>query len=117
VSESTEHNPASAGDIKVTRDLCFSDFAKDHLPMTGTKLDIGHILNKKIYITGYKVAPSKYEGKSVNGNCLTIQYQMDGTEHITFTGSGVLQDQLKQYSDQLPFWATIVQIDRFYTLT
>lgn len=92
--------------------------------LTGTKYHIDAILNREIHLTGYKVAPSKYEG-----DALTIQYEIeepltengqaviddDGNpvtgwvEHITFTGSKALMRQLEGVEITEPLRAKIIK--------
>ncbi|MCX5818995.1 MAG: hypothetical protein NT047_03665 [Deltaproteobacteria bacterium] len=91
----------------------FGDFAKDHVPLDGSKLKIADILNKEIMITGYRVKNSKYNATS----CLTIQFMMGDEKHVAFTGSQVLLDQCKSYEAEIPFIATVKRIDRYYSFT
>lgn len=94
----------------------FSDFAKEHIPLDGDKIKIDAILNKEIEVLAVRIKPSKYGNKGT-GSCLTIQFMMDGKRYVSFTGSGVLTDQAKQYQQELPFMATIKKIDKYYTFT
>lgn len=91
----------------------FGDFAKDHVPLDGTKLKIADILNKEILITGFRVKNSKYNATS----CLTVQFIMGDEKHVAFTGSQVLLDQCKSYEAEIPFITTIKRIDRYYSFT
>jgi len=91
----------------------FGDFAKEHMPLDGTKLRIGDILNKEILVLGFKVKKSKYNPML----CLTIQFNLGGETHVAFTGSMVLLDQLKAYEGELPFIATIKQIEKYFLFT
>jgi hypothetical protein len=91
----------------------FGEFAKGHVPLDGTKLKIGDILNTEITVMGYRVKSSKYN----QAPCLTIQFSLAGETHVAFTGSQVLLDQLKEYEGQLPFLATVKKIDRYYSFT
>lgn len=62
---------------------------------------------------------SKYQQSSAP-ECVTIQFEYPdkpGEKYVIFTGSTVLSDQLQKYKDELPFFATIKKIDRYYTLT
>lgn len=91
----------------------FSDFAKEQSPLEGSKLKLEDIVNKEILVLGYRVKPSKY-GKAP---CVTIQFVLNEEKHILFTGSTILKEQLEKYNDQLPFYATIKKVDRYYTFS
>lgn len=98
--------------------------------LTGTKYHIDSILNREIHLTGYKLAPSKFNDNS----SLTLQYSIletqtetapDGTqrpviddegqpvttwvEHITFTGSQALIRQLEGVQITEPLRAKIIK--------
>ena len=94
----------------------FSDFAQESGPLDGSKVKIDEILNKEIEVIGFKLKESKYT-KSNSSQCLTIQFIMDGSRHVVFTGSSVLMEQMKKYQDEIPFIATIKKIDKYYTLS
>lgn len=94
----------------------FSDFAEEESPMEGDKVRIDSILNQEILITGYKVKKSKYVKKG-SDQCLTVQFETEGSKKIFFTGSNVLLDQLDKYGHEIPFVATVKKIDRYYTLS
>ena len=103
--------------------------------LTGTKYHIDAILNREIHLTGYKLAPSKFN----NEQSLTLQYEIeeqltetgadgqsrpviddDGNavsgwvKHITFTGSQALIRQLEGVEITEPLRAKIIKqpIDR-----
>jgi len=46
-------------------------------------------------ITGYKITKSKFK----EDNYLAIQYELEGEQHVTFTGATVLIEQLKKYGE------------------
>lgn len=94
----------------------FSDFAKEHVSLDGEKVKIDSILDVELEIIAFRINQSKFNSKG-NNSCLTIQFIKEGKKYITFTGSGVLLDQAKMYSDELPFIARIRKIDRYYTLS
>ncbi len=94
----------------------FSEFATEEPPLAGDKLKLDDILNKEIMVTWYKVRESKYSKKN-SQTCLALQYEIDGKRYITFTGSTVLLDQIVRYRDQIPFLATVVKVDRYYTFS
>lgn len=94
----------------------FSDFAKEHRPLDGTKKTIEAILDKEIKVLAIRVKPSKYNAKGC-GSCLTIQFILNGERCVAFTGSNVLTEQATQYQSELPFVTVIRKIDRYYTFT
>ena len=94
----------------------FCDFSEEVRPLDGEKITINLILNKEVEITGHKIRASKYE-KNKTGQCLMLQMMVDNEKRVLFTGSDVLIDQLKKYGDNVPFFATIIKIDRYYTLS
>lgn len=93
----------------------FSDFATDDRPLPGTKVKIDSILNKEILVTGYRLTESKY--KTNSPRCLTVQFERDGEQHVFFTGSAVLINQLDKYGKEIPFLATLKKVERYYTLS
>lgn len=106
--------------------LKFSDVQKDDgSTLTGDKYHIDVILNRTIRLTAYRITPSKYKGE-----CLVVQYkiyeevkdekgdiiydengkpQRDWVEHVTFTGSETLANQLKGIDIIEPIEAKIVK--------
>lgn len=92
----------------------FSDFAQEQGPLDGEKVKLDSILNLEIMVTGFKLKTSKF-GTSNSGQCLTVQFEIDETRKIFFTGSEVLSEQLAKYSEEIPFMAKIKKIDRYYT--
>lgn len=112
--------------FKVLNMKKFSDLVpKTTGNLTGTKYHIDSILNREIHLTGYKLAPSKYN----NDPSLTLQYEIeepltdggkpviddDGkpvsgwVEHITFTGSQALIRQLDGVEITEPLRAKIIK--------
>lgn len=122
--------------FKVPNMKKFSDLVpKTTGNLTGTKYHIDTILNREIHLTGYKLAPSKFN----NDQSLTLQYEIeeqltetgadgqsrpviddDGNavtgwvKHITFTGSQALIRQLEGVEITEPLRAKIIKqpIDR-----
>lgn len=92
----------------------FSDFAQEEPVIEGSKAKMKEILDKEIEVLGYKLSSSKYKHGE---ECLTLQFEIDGKKHIVFTGSSVLIEQCKKYKNEIPFLATIKQIDKYYTFT
>jgi ribosomal protein S8 len=91
----------------------FSEFADEKPQLEGEKKKIIDVLNTEILITDYRIASSKYKEKRY----LTLQYKAKGGLNIIFTGSEVLMDQARKYEDQMPFFVTIVQRGKYYTMT
>jgi len=83
--------------------------------LAGEKVKIDSLLNQEILITGYRVNESKY--KTNFPRCLTVQFMKDDQQHVVFTGSSVLINQLEKYAKEIPFLATIKKIERYYTLS
>jgi len=94
----------------------FSDFATEQPPLEGGKLKIDSILNQEIEITGCRFGSTRHS-KNKSGQYLTLQFVINHEKHIVFTGSDVLIGQMEKYEKEIPFLATIVKINRYYTLT
>ena len=71
----------------------FSEIAKDDIHLAGEKLNLQEIVGKPIVITGCEITKSKFK----EDNYLAIQYELEGEQHVTFTGATVLIEQLKKY--------------------
>lgn len=91
----------------------FGDFAEEQ-SFEGEKLRLDEILNQEILITGYKIKDS-HQRKGTQ--YLTIHFEVNEVQHVTFTGSVVLMDQLKKYESHLPFLTVIKKINRHYTFS
>jgi len=75
----------------------------------GDKIRIDKIINREIVVHGHKIEDSKYPDKG-NGKRLVLQIKVGGNDHIIFTGSITLMDQIKQVAhDKYPFTTTIVR--------
>jgi len=92
----------------------FSDFAEMRHILAGKKKRIEEILNKPITVRGYKVIPSK---QNSGGQCLHLQFEMDGELCVMFSGSVVLIDQCEKYGAQIPFNAQIIKIDKYFSFS
>ncbi len=90
----------------------FGDFATEAKLFDGNKKRIDDILNQEILIIDFKIKESK---KRQGTSYATIQFRQDDTNHIAFTGSGVIISQLIKYKENLPFNTTIKKIDKYYT--
>lgn len=84
--------------------------------MPGQKRHLSDVLNQEILITDFKIKKSK---RREGTECLQMQFVMGDDVCVLFTGSSVLIDQIKAASDQgaIPFTASIVKIDKFYSFS
>ena len=58
----------------------------------------------------------KLESRAVQGKtCLQVQIEFDNRTHIFFTNSTVLERQLDEYRDMIPFEAKIEKRRNYYT--
>lgn len=92
----------------------FATFARHKLPMPGTKVRLDKILNREILVTDFRVTKSKHHPGQ---DCLQIQFFVDNDVFIAFTGSSVLMDQITSVGENIPFRATVVKIDRYYSFS
>jgi hypothetical protein len=67
-------------------------------------------------VIGYKIRNSQY-AKSNSDKYLSLQFEMNETKYVTFTGSGVLIDQIEKYKEEIPFMTTILKIDKYFTFS
>ena len=72
------------------------------------------LLNREITITDYRITSSK---KRNGTDCLQFQFLMDDKPCVAFTGSSVLIDQIQAAKGNIPFRATIVKIDKYYSFS
>jgi hypothetical protein len=68
----------------------FSEIAKDDIHLAGDKLSLPDIVGKQIIVTGYKITKSKFK----EDNYTAIQFELDGEQHVTFTGATILIEPL-----------------------
>lgn len=87
----------------------FKDFAKKKV-LVGDKLKIDEILNQEIIINDFSITKSKVN----SGQCLKMQFELNGKNYITFTGSVVLMEELNEYKDELPFVAIIRKVGNHF---
>lgn len=73
----------------------FREIAKDDIHLAGEKINLQDIVGKPIVVTGYKITKSRFK----EDNYLAIQYDLEGEQHVTFTGATVLIEQLKKYGE------------------
>lgn len=90
----------------------FGDFAKGNI-LDGEKKRLSEIVNKEIVVTGANITKSTKN----DGECLKLQYTLDGKTYVTFTGSVVLIKQCKEYSNEIPFVTTIKQVGKYFSFT
>lgn len=85
--------------------------------LTGKKIGISHVLNKQVIVKAFRIDPSKYPNEG-NGKRLTLQIEVDNEEHVIFTSSIIIQDQVQRVPEgSFPFKATIIPlIPRGYKL-
>ena len=94
----------------------FSDFNPRAVGFQGEKKRISEILNREILVLDYRVIKGKYNTDS----CVQIQFEMsefEGKKFIVFSGSAVLQGQLEEAKDRMPFCAVIQRIDKYLTFS
>lgn len=80
---------------------------------TGDQIKIKKVLNKEISIKGFKIVPSKF-----SGDCLHLHIELGSIEHVIFTGSIILMDQVKRVpTENFPFKTTIVENNEGFEFT
>lgn len=79
----------------------------------GTKVGMDDILNIEIIVEDYRIEDSI---KKPGTKYLQLQIKINETQHVAFTGSGVLMNQIEQASQKqgIPFITTIVKINKHY---
>ncbi|MDE5615916.1 MAG: hypothetical protein K2I81_03740 [Alphaproteobacteria bacterium] len=92
----------------------FAVFARDKLPMPGDKKFMNDLLNREITVTDFRISSSK---KRNGTDCLQLQFILDDNVCVVFTGSSVLIDQIQSSKENIPFRATIVKIDKYYSFS
>jgi hypothetical protein len=74
---------------------------------TGDKIKIDKVLNKEIKVLKFKIDDSRVKAGT---KLLTIQIEKSGENHVIFTGSTILMQQIqKVQEDKFPFNTTIVK--------
>jgi hypothetical protein len=95
----------------------FKDFGIKTTPnsFVGDKIKINKILNLEVKIISFKIEDSKVKAGT---KLLTIQLQKNDDNHIVFTGSKNLIEQINQVpKDKFPFTTKIVNINEYYEFT
>ena len=81
----------------------------DHF--VGEKIPMKKVINKEIIVHSYLIKPSI---KKENAQCLHLQVEVDGVKRVIFTGSPILQQQIKQVpKDGFPFKTTVLDNDHY----
>jgi hypothetical protein len=93
----------------------YSDFADTRPQLEGEKKGIAEIFNIRILVTGFRVGKSKYKDRGY----LTLQFKFrkDGEKYIIFTASEPLIDESRKSEVKMPYYTTIVQRGKYYTMT
>jgi len=91
----------------------FGDFAKkEDTGLAGMKIPIASLFGKTVIVTAYR----KLESRAVQGKtCVQLQVIWNGETYVTFTNSTVLERQLDDYHDMIPFDAKIEKRHNYYT--
>lgn len=85
--------------------------------LKGDKIKIERILNKEIKVVKYRIEDSKFKDKG-NGKCLHVQILHNNTDHVVFSGSTVLMDQIQKVpTEAFPFITTITKINDYFEFT
>lgn len=95
----------------------FKDFGIKTTPnsFVGDKIKINKILNLEVKIINFRIEDSKVKAGT---KLLTIQLQKNDDNHIVFTGSKNLMDQINQVpKEKFPFITKIVNINEYYEFT
>lgn len=93
----------------------FEDFniVASHKSFVGDKIKIDRVLNVPIEVREFKIEASKF-----NGKCLYLQIKKGDTEHVVFSGSATLMEQIQKVpKDEFPFETTIVKKDERFLFT
>lgn len=94
----------------------FSEISQNNNVMLGDKLKINEVVGKEIIVTGYQIGNSRFRREG-NEKMLTLQFKLNGIQHILFTGSKILMRQIEQCKDEIPFITIIEYVNKFYTFT
>ncbi len=91
----------------------FGDFAKkEDTGLDGVKIPISSLFGKTVIVAAYR----KLDSRAVKGKtCVQIQVIWNDVTYVTFTNSTVLERQLDDYHDMIPFDAKIEKRHNYYT--
>lgn len=95
----------------------YSDFSTDDY-LKGDKVSIKEILNKEVIITGIKEEHSKLKSGEVYHKIQIVDNPGEDEPHyvVFFTSSLVLSKLINKHKNKLPFRATIIQENKYFTL-
>lgn len=93
----------------------YADFADTKPQLEGEKKGIREIFNIRIIVTGFRMGRSKFKDREL----LTLQFMFKkGSEkYIIFTTSEPLIKEARKSEAKMPYYTTIVQIGKYYTMT
>lgn len=81
----------------------------------GKSIDIEQVFNIPIVVLDFKIGPSKTKPGT---ECLTLHIELNQINHIIWTGSSVLMDDIQKVAkDQFPFMTTIVKVGKYFKFT
>ncbi len=87
---------------------------------SGIKKNIEEIINIEIILNDFKITKSKFNkdnNDNNNNNCLSLDYNLNGVNYITFSGSIGLMEIFEMIPKlELPFTATIVKEHKRFIL-
>ena len=90
----------------------FGNFAHESIGFEGDKIPISNLFGRLIVVRAYR----KIESRAVKGKtCVQIQIELDGRTYVTFTNSLVIERQLDDYRDMIPFDCKIEKHHNYYT--
>lgn len=82
----------------------------------GKKVPIDSILNVEISILDYRIEESKFQDR--NPLRLQLSFLKEDNQYITFSGSKILMEMIRQIPKELfPIDSTIIKDDKKYILT
>ncbi|HXU28137.1 MAG TPA: hypothetical protein VN698_12980 [Bacteroidia bacterium] len=88
-----------------------------NLTFSGDKISINKVLDRPIIVQKYKVEPSNFKDKG-DGKRLTMQLIYSGKQHILWTNSMLLREQISQVPEEnLPFETTIKEDNKGFKFT
>jgi len=95
----------------------FTDVVPETSTLDGDKISIEKILNVPITVIGWRIDKSKFRDHGENSERLTLQFILNGERRITFTGSSVLIQQIREFekrTESRTFRTVIRKINKFY---
>ena len=93
----------------------YADFADTKPQLEGDKKAISEVFNIRIIVTDFRIGRSKY--KDVELLTLQFMFEKGGKKYIIFTTSEPLLKEARKSEVKMPFYTTIVQIGKYYTMT